>query len=73
MPNPQGVHVSVRALQLFAKMAFFSPDQELLKDKVSLLFNFGLGVVLNISMLNETSSSILNIVRSSKSSTKYSH
>ncbi|KAF3821708.1 hypothetical protein GH733_009750 [Mirounga leonina] len=51
-PNPHGVHLSIGALQMFADVAFPSQDQELLKDKSSILFNFVLGVMLDMRMLN---------------------
>lgn len=50
-------------------MAFSSRDQELLKDKGCISFNFVLpvpGVVLNIKMLKDQQSNFLSIIKSSK-------
>ena len=72
-PTPDCVHISLRALLVFADMAFSSQDWGLLKDKSFILFDFVSsvpGAVLSIRMLNKWSSNFLSIVRSSKSSTK---
>lgn len=73
--NPHCVHVSIRALLVFADMALSFQDWGLLKDTFSILFNFVsavLSVLHRVRMLKEWSSNFLNIVRSWKSSTKYS-